>query len=202
MARQPATLLRLGRWQEVLALSAPPRELTLAHAFHHYAHGVAHAALGRPAQARRAERRFADALARVDGEADFRGNPAGVVLGIAGHVLAARIALAEARPPDAIPPLRLAVALQDGLRYDEPASWDFPVRELLGAALLQAGRAAEAEAGFRQALLRQPRHPRSLKGLAGSLRAQGRDEDAQLVERQLGAAADDVAAVMARDPLW
>jgi predicted Zn-dependent protease len=50
------------------------------------------------------------------------------------------------------------------------------VRETLGAALLKSGRAAAAEAVFRDDLSRNPRNPRSLLGLAKSLEAQNRDE--------------------------
>ena len=41
--------------------------------------------------------------------------------------------------------LREAVAVQDALKYDDPAGWFFPVRESLGAALLMNGDAAGAE---------------------------------------------------------
>lgn len=184
LARRPATLLRFGRWQEVLQLPVPGAEHALARAFQHYARGVAHAALGQRADAVRERERFRAALANVDPAANFRGNDAGLVLGIAGHVLDARIAIAAGRFEDAIAALRLGVALQDGLGYSEPASWDFPLRELLGATLLRAGKAAEAETAFRQNLQRLPRSPRSLHGLARSLQAQGRTLDAALVERQ------------------
>ena len=45
-----------------------------------------------------------------------------------------------------------AVHIQDSLRYAEPPSWYYPVRQSLGAALLQAGRAEAAEAVYRQDL--------------------------------------------------
>ena len=38
-----------------------------------------------------------------------------------------------------------AVRLEDGLIYTEPSEWHYPPRHALGAALLEAGRAAEAE---------------------------------------------------------
>lgn len=59
-------------------------------------------------------------------------------------------------------PVRLTADLGD---------WYHPVRESLGGALLRAGGAAEAEAVFRANLERNPRNPRSLFGLAESLRA-------------------------------
>ena len=64
------------------------------------------------------------------------------------------------------------------------AAWQIPMREALGAALLAAGQPAEAEKVFRADLERNPRNPRSLFGLAESLKAQGKDR-----RRGLGAGA-------------
>ena len=52
------------------------------------------------------------------------------------------------------------------------------MRQTLGAALLQAGRAAEAEAVYREDLRRNPENGWSLFGLAQSLRAQGKSAEA------------------------
>jgi hypothetical protein len=41
--------------------------------------------------------------------------------------------------------MREAIQLEDGLAYDEPAGWFFPVRDLLGAELLRVGKANDAE---------------------------------------------------------
>ena len=51
-----------------------------------------------------------------------------------------------------------AVAAADRLPYDEPPVWFYPVRESLGAALLAAGRAADAERVFRDDLVKHPRN--------------------------------------------
>ena len=80
--------------------------------------------------------------------------------------------------------LRAAVALQDSMDYDEPPDWLYPMREPLGAALLQTGKSADAEAVFREDLRRNPNNPRSLFGLAESLKAQGKSTDAAKVQQQ------------------
>lgn len=80
--------------------------------------------------------------------------------------------------------LGVAVAMQDRLSYNEPADWHYPVRESLGAALLLAGRASEAEAVFRADLRKNPRGGRSLFGLVQALQAQGKTDEAVLVRQE------------------
>jgi predicted Zn-dependent protease len=78
--------------------------------------------------------------------------------------------------------LRAAVAEQDTHWFTEPPPWYFPVRQTLGAVLLQAGRAADAEVVYREDLKRNPGNGWSLFGLAQSLRAQGKTAEAARVE--------------------
>jgi Flp pilus assembly protein TadD len=58
------------------------------------------------------------------------------------------------------------------------------VRQSLGAALLRAGNHAEAESVFREALATHPRDGRLLYGLWQTLLAEGRVNEAVLVEQQ------------------
>jgi cytochrome c-type biogenesis protein CcmH/NrfG len=74
------------------------------------------------------------------------------------------------------------------LKYSEPPSWFYPVRESLGAALFLSGRITEAEQAFREDLERNPRNPRSLFGLLESLRALGKSHDAEFVQTEFRAA--------------
>ena len=60
----------------------------------------------------------------------------------------------------------------------EPPPFYFPTRQALGAVLLAADRAADAEAVYRIDLEQHPKNGWSLLGLAQSLEAQGRDADA------------------------
>ena len=75
------------------------------------------------------------------------------------------------------------MAVQDGLSYDEPLAWYYPMRESLGGALLRAERAGEAEQVFRKDLDLNPRNPRSLYGLMEALKPQDKTSLA-LVERE------------------
>jgi hypothetical protein len=46
------------------------------------------------------------------------------------------------------------VAREDGLAYSEPADWFFPTRRLLGAVMIKASSAADAEVVYRDDLSR------------------------------------------------
>ena len=89
-------------------------------------------------------------------------------------MLDARIAWARGSQAEAIRSWTKAVAAADKVPYDEPPVFFYPVRESLGAALLLAGNAAEAERVFRDDLVRHPRNARSLFGLHESLVKQGK----------------------------
>ncbi len=99
-------------------------------------------------------------------------------MALASEILTARIS------GDAVDHLKRAVELQDGLVYDEPPAWYYPVRESLGAALLKAGKAAEAEAVFREGIRVSPRNGRMLFGLMEALKAEGKTEQAEWVRKE------------------
>lgn len=80
--------------------------------------------------------------------------------------------------------LERAVRYEDGLIYQEPSDWHAPVRLNLGAVLLQAGRPDEAEAVYWEDLRNNPGTGWSLFGLLQSLKAQGKTDEAELVERR------------------
>src|SRR4029077_1292684 len=84
----------------------------------------------------------------------------------------------------AIEHLRSAVSLEDSMDYNEPPDWLYPLREPLGAALLQAGQAGAAEQIFREDLKQNPNNARSFFGLAESLKAQGKTAEAAKVQQQ------------------
>ena len=118
-------------------------------------------------------------------------NNARDVFAITVVVAKARVAEAEKDRDGAIALLRQAVSMEDGLAYDEPSDWFFPARHLLGAALLRAGQASEAEAVYREDLRRNPENGWSLFGLAQSLKGQQRDGEARDVQRRFEAAWKD-----------
>jgi len=94
------------------------------------------------------------------------------------------IAKAEGKTDEAIAHFREAAAVEDRLVYDEPSDWFFPVRHQLGALLLKANKAADAEKVYREDLVRNPRNGWALFGLAQALHAQKKDAEAAKVDEQ------------------
>ena len=174
--------IRFGRWDEILAMPAPPQDLPHARAMWHYARGRALAGRGEVSAAE-AELAHVRAAAADPELAPLRleFNTAGAVLGIATEALAGHIAAAREDFGAAVNHLREAARREDALVYGEPPDWTVPVRQELGRVLLAAGRAAEAEQAFREDLERFPENGWSLAGLAQALRALGKAEEADAI---------------------
>lgn len=172
-------LVRFGRWDDVLRHPEPPGDWLYTRAVWHYARGMAFNAKAQPAEARRELAALEAILKTVPPERTiaffFR---ASNLIQLAGNVLAGEIAARAGDLATAERLLRSAVAEQDTHWFTEPPPWYFPVRQALGAVLLQAGRSADAEKVYREDLARNPDNGWSLFGLAQSLRAQDRTADA------------------------
>ena len=171
------TLLTFGAWEAVLREPAPDSSLDLASAVHLYARGTALAASGRVDEARSYLGRLRNAT-KANTEAAGGDESASPVLSIAAHALAAEIALRAGQPAVAAERFRLAAQIEDGMLYEEPPLWYYPIRHSLGRALLEAGDARGAETVYREDLARFPENGWSLFGLAESLEAQGRAKEA------------------------
>jgi tetratricopeptide (TPR) repeat protein len=175
------TFARFGDWDLVLGEPAPPAERRFQTALWHYARGLAYARTGDlPAAAR--ERA---ALAAIAADAtlgasiyDTSGGTAGERLGIAEKHLDGEIAAARGDVAAAVESLEAAIAVQDAMPYSEPPPFYVQVRQVLGGVLLDARKAAAAEAVFREDLRRFPNNGWSLYGLSKSLEAQGKRTEA------------------------
>src|SRR6267142_4411037 len=185
-----AVEVRFHKWNEILKAPQPDASMQTATVFWHFARGLALASTGKLDEAEAEYKIVAEAEEKTSPDAIFQmpiNNKTKDILKIAENVLGAKIAQAKKENDDAISQLREAVAIQDGLKYNEPQDWFYPVRESLGAALLLNGDQAGAEQVFRDDLERTPRNPRSLFGLEQALKAQGRAYDATFVRKQFDA---------------
>ncbi len=144
------TLVRFGRWHDILQLPPPSFET----AYTHFARGMALVATGRTDDAERelAQTRLA---ARSDPTAAF-----------AVTVLEARILGARGQAAERVRLLRDAVARQTAEATGEFGAWPYSLREDLGEALLASGAYREALATFSAALREVPGNGRVLWGVA------------------------------------
>jgi tetratricopeptide (TPR) repeat protein len=178
------SMVRFGMWDEVLAEAAPDAKLAALTAGYRYARATALAAMGSvdPAKAELAELEKLAAAATADDSAGL--NSAADVLAVAVLVAKARIAQSQHDDKQTIAMLTEAATKEDQLAYDEPSDWFFPVRHLLGVALLRAGRPEDAAAAYLEDLRRHPENGWALYGLAQSLAVQHKDAEALAVRQR------------------
>jgi tetratricopeptide (TPR) repeat protein len=179
-------MVRFHRWNDVMAVPQPPPSQPVTTVEWHYARALAAANTSKLEQAQTeltALRTAAPAMAKIPINTQGPHNSE-VIPQMMSEVVEARLANAQHQTGAAIEHLQKAVSLEDTLDYDEPPDWLAPTRESLGAALLNAGKTAEAEATFREDLKRNPRNPRSLFGLAEALKAEGKMAEAATVRQQ------------------
>ncbi len=177
-------MIRFGQWDAILAEKAPPEGFPIARGFWHHARGVAFAAKGQPAKARPELEALRAVAKSTPNEAHFGNNTAADLFAVADAMLEGEILASEGKLDESIRTLTAAVTKEDALRYDEPPDWVVPVRHALGAFLLKADRAAEAEAVYRADLTRWPENGWSLHGLSQSLSRQGRTAEAALMQKR------------------
>jgi len=150
-----------------------------------YVMGSAHVAKGHmgPAEAQLA---ILQAQITADGVDDngVGPTPASHVLNLASHALNGEIEEAKGNLDAAVMHYNVAIQLQDSLNYTEPPDWSQSIRLYLGAVLLDAGRAVEAEEVYRKDLEWNRQNAWATFGLSQALEAQGKTQEAIIVERQ------------------
>ena len=176
-------LTRFGKWDDMLREAEPPATSAYLKGVWHYARGTAFLGKG---QTNDADQELAKLNAlmpdkSLDGPL-FSPNTARAILTIAQEVLTGEIEAAKKNYDSAVAHLERAVRLEDALVYTEPSEFHFPPRQALGAVLLEAGRPGEAETVYWEDLRRNKESGWSLFGLMQALKAEGKNEDAGLVE--------------------
>ena len=184
------TLLRFGRFDEIAAVTERPAT-EVSGGLWDFAQGYAHLRNGEADFARV----YLDRVRRTaeTTEQRLRFHPGGDILGIAAAILEGEIHRNAEDLERSIRAFEAAVAQEDALMYDEPEPLPFAARHWLGAALLEAGRHADAEQVYRADLDDHPHNGWSLFGLKAALDAQGKS--APEIER-------DLAASWARADTW
>jgi hypothetical protein len=181
-------LVRFGKWDDIMKLADPGKDLPVCQHVWHFARGVALARTGKPDDAERERAAMNEIAKSLPPDAMFGMlNTASSIVDLSDTYLSAQIALARKDPKSAIALLTKAGKQEENLIYDEPPVWWLPVRESLGATLLKYNKPADAENVFRAELEWSPRSGRALAGLMQSLKAQNKSYDAAAVEQQLKA---------------
>jgi tetratricopeptide (TPR) repeat protein len=181
-------LLRLQRWDAVLAEPAPESRLGLAQALGEQARGVAYARTGRLPEARAALAKAEAGAATVAGaHRDTTGSDRLLreLAESATARLRAEIASAEGHHGEALKLQEQAVAASQRADREEPPMLAAGARVALGDLQLRAGQPAQAEQTFREDLALLPDNGWALSGLAQALRAQGKPADADALKPQI-----------------
>jgi tetratricopeptide (TPR) repeat protein len=178
-------MVRFGQWDKILAAPQPDKPYApFTNAFHHAARAIAFAAKGDSASARAEQKLWVEGQSKIPDASQFGNNSAKSLCALANTMMEGEILLREGKTDEGLSKLREAVKMEDALNYDEPPGWMIPVRHSLGAALLKNGKAAEAEQVYRADLKKLPDTGWSLYGLAQSLRAQGKADEAAPYEKK------------------
>jgi tetratricopeptide (TPR) repeat protein len=167
---QVMTLVRFGRFDEVLAVTSRPQG-EIQGALWDFAQGYAHLRQGHTDFAKLY-------LARVTKTADtstamVRVHTARNLLGVVASILDGEIHREDGDPAGAIAAFERGAVLEDALTYDEPEPLPFAVRHWLGAALLEAKRYGDAARVYREELVDHPHNGWSLFGLQKALAGLG-----------------------------
>jgi tetratricopeptide (TPR) repeat protein len=192
-------LVRFGRWHEIIAQPLPddPDLYLVSTAMHHYAGGVAHAALKSFSDAEEERRRFRHSVSRISRQHRFFNNPAHDILAVAEKMLDGELEYHKGNYETVFEHLRESVRRNDSLQYIEPWAWMHPPRHALAALMLEQGQYEEAEdiyrddLGLTKRIQRCAQHPDnvwSLHGLAECLEKKGDSDELPRVRAKLAQA--------------
>ncbi len=179
-------MVKFGKWEEILNTPAPASDLRYPNGVWYFARGMA---FTRTRQLDAAAQEL-EKLSAIAADSSLRTvtiwdiNTTFDLLQIAREMLAGELSAQHQRYSEAVAHLQNAVRIEDNLTYDEPPPWYTPARHNLGAVLLEAKRAQEAEAVYREDLQKYPENGWSLYGLQQSLALQNKKTEAQAVQQR------------------
>jgi tetratricopeptide (TPR) repeat protein len=144
-------LVRFGKWREIIDTPMPedPKLYCVSTCMHHYAKGIAYAAMKHFAEAEKQQRLFYKSLERIHPSRKSFNNPAVETLGVGEKMLLGELEYHKGNHETAYAHLRQSVQRCDDLHYSEPWPWMHPPRHALGALLMEQGHYKEAEAVYR-----------------------------------------------------
>lgn len=179
-------MVRFGMWNAVLSEPKPDVESLFMTGIWHYGRALAYVHTDRLAEAKQELPHITAARKEVKEEGYYVGFGSAVdLLTIAEEIVNGELDYSAGETLTGLAHLERAVRIQDGLMYNEPPDWYFPVRHFLGAMLLDAGRPHEAEVVYAADLRQNPANGYALFGLKVALEQQNKMEDARMISEKL-----------------
>ena len=170
------SMIRFGRWEELLKELPPPKGLRLMEGMWRLGRGLALVATGRLPGAEGEHVVLAGLTKQIRRDRTTEEMTERALLKIAERVLAGELTARRQRYDEAIRLFEEAIKMEEALPFSEPPLWPLSVRHHLGAVLLLADRPSEAEAVYQADLLHHPDNGWALIGLIQSFRAQQKDD--------------------------
>ncbi len=181
-------LVRFGKWHEIIDTPMPQdsKLYCVSTCMHHYAKGIAYAAMKEFTKAEHHKHQFYESLEQVPPGRKFFNNPATETLAVGEKMLLGELEYHTGNHEVAYAHLRESVQRCDDLHYSEPWPWMHPPRHALGALLMEQGHYKEAEEVYRadlgliDAVQRCTQHKNnvwSLHGLVECLKHRGETKE-------------------------
>jgi len=168
-------MVRFGQWEAILAEPVPADDAPYVRGVWHWARGLARVHTGDLRGAGQELKALRDAATGKFPQSVGTNDPK-VLLTMAASLVEGELFAAKGKYDAAVASLDKAVRLEDSLTYNEPPDWPMPSRHVLGAVLLEAGRADEAEVVYWADLARNTENGFALFGLWKALEAQPEHE--------------------------
>jgi len=180
------TLIRYGKWEEVINTPANPVVYVYAGLLWHYGRGLAFARKHDFSNAGKQLDSLQQLLSntQLKAPAPSFANPAIAGALVAEKTLQGVIAEEKQQLTESIALLTAAVVLEDSMIYNEPKDWVHPVRQYLGNVLLKAKNYPDAVKVFEEDLVINPNNGWSLTGLADAFAAQGNKQKAMEIKQR------------------
>ena len=168
-----------GKWDDLLNHEPAYQGTPYLDGIWAYSLGSAYLAKGNLKEAEKELERL-KAIATAPNADEYRvgATPSSAVLKLASYGLEGEFLMASGDLTGAIEAFRAGVAIEDQNNYTEPPDWAQPMRHYLGAALLLAGQAEQAESVYRRDLRWNQNNGWSLFGLGQALIAQDKKREA------------------------
>ena len=178
--------VRYGKWNDLLAMTAPAEHHIYANILYHFGRGMAYAALKDFAAAEKEKTEIQGLM--KDGGLTIPIKPFSPVIEgarSAEALLSGFIYVKQNNIADAIIHLQKATEIESKMTYAEPRDWMLSPKQYLGSAYLAAKKYSEAQTTFESDLKANADNVWSLYGLEQSLVKQKKQTEATKIKNKL-----------------